>query len=67
MVVMAAVVDNNIESKILFLDSGYSNHMTGQKVRLVHFDESKERRVKLADISLLQVERNGNIVIQRSN
>ena len=28
MVVMAAVADNHVESKIWFLDSGYSNHMT---------------------------------------
>lgn len=41
MVVMVAVADDHVESKIWFLNSGYSNHMTGQKVWLVYFDLSK--------------------------
>ncbi|XP_058783879.1 uncharacterized protein LOC131658624 [Vicia villosa] len=62
MMVMAAVEDNHVESKIWFLDSGFTNHMTGQNVWLADFDESKKSKVKLADNSLLQVEGTGNIV-----
>ncbi|XP_058762537.1 uncharacterized protein LOC131635917 [Vicia villosa] len=67
MVVMDAVADNHVESKMWFLDSGCSNHMTGQKVWLVDFDESKKSKVKLADNSSLQAKGIGNIVFQMSN
>ncbi|XP_058784851.1 uncharacterized protein LOC131659715 [Vicia villosa] len=67
MMVMAAVADNHIESKIWFLESGCSNNMTGQKVWLTYFDESKKRKVKLADNSSLQAEGTSNIVFQMSN
>ena len=64
---MAAITDNHVESKMWFLDSGCSNHMTGQKVWLADFDESKKSKVKLADNSSLQAEGTGNIVFQLSN
>ncbi|XP_050895636.1 uncharacterized protein LOC127102295 [Lathyrus oleraceus] len=67
MVVMAVVVDDRVDSKIWFLDSGCSNHMAGRKVWLAYFDSSKKSKVKLADNSLLQVEGTNDIVIQRSN
>ncbi|XP_058726405.1 uncharacterized protein LOC131597746 [Vicia villosa] len=67
MVVMVAIAYNHIESKIWFLDSGCSNHMTGQKVWLAGFDESKKSKVKIADNNLLQAEGTGNIVFQMSN
>ena len=54
MVVMAVVADNHVESKIWFLDSGCSNHMTGRKEWLADFDESKKSKVKLADNSCKQ-------------
>ncbi|XP_058726874.1 uncharacterized protein LOC131598275 [Vicia villosa] len=66
-VVMAAVVDNHVESKMWFLDSGCSNHMTGQKVWLADFDESKKSRVKLAGNILFQAEGTGNIFFQMSD
>lgn len=62
MMVMGAVVDDCVESNIWFLDSGCSNHMTGQKVWLVDFDESKKSKVKLVDNSSLQIKGTGNIV-----
>ena len=65
--VMDAVADNHIESKIWFLDSDCSNHMTCRKEWLTGFDESKKMKVKLADNSLLQAEGTGNIVFQISN
>lgn len=67
MVVMVAVVDDHVESKIWFIDSGCSNHIICRKAWLVDFEESKKINVKLVDNSLLQAKGIGNIVIQRSN
>ncbi|XP_050877071.1 uncharacterized protein LOC127080820 [Lathyrus oleraceus] len=67
MVVMDAVANDHIESKIWFLDSGFSNHMTSKKIWLVDFDESKKIKVKFADNNSFQVEGIENIVIQMSN
>ena len=67
MVVMAVVADNHVESKIWFLDSCCSNHMTGRKEWLKDFDESKKSKVKLTDNSLLQEEGTDNIVFKMCN
>lgn len=64
---MAAIPDEHVDTKIRILDTGCSNHMTGQKVWLSYFDESKKSKVKLANNSLLQAEGIGDIVIQRNN
>ena len=42
MVVMVVVTDEHVDTKIWFLDTSYSNHITGRKVRLTDFDESKK-------------------------
>lgn len=39
MVVMAAVIDDHVDSKIWFLKIGCSNLMTGRKVWLEYFNE----------------------------
>ena len=39
LVVMAAISDGHVDSKIWFLDIGCSNHMTGRKVGLIDFNE----------------------------
>lgn len=67
MVVMVAVTDDHINSKIWFLDTGCSNHMTGRKVWLEDFDESKKSKNKFANNNSLQLEGTDNIVIQISN
>ncbi|XP_050877295.1 uncharacterized protein LOC127081048 [Lathyrus oleraceus] len=67
MMVMVIVTDDHVKCKICFLDSGCSNHLTGRKVWLVDFKESKKSKVKLDDNNLLQAEGTDNIVIQRSN
>ena len=64
---MAAVADNHVESKIWFLNSCCSNHMTGRKEWLADFDESKKRKVKLTGNSSLQAEGTGKIVFQMNN
>lgn len=66
MVVMAAVADDHVDSKIWFLDTSCSNHMTGRKIWLAYFDKSKKRKVKLADNSSIEAKGTGNIVLQRS-
>ncbi|XP_050896860.1 uncharacterized protein LOC127103657 [Lathyrus oleraceus] len=50
------VADEHIDSKIWFLDTGCSNHMTDRRVWLANFDELKKRKVRLADNSYLQAE-----------
>lgn len=67
MMVMAVVANDHVDSKIWFLDTGCSSHMTGRKIWLEYFDESKKSMVKLADKSSLQAQGTCNIVIQRSN
>lgn len=67
MVVVAAVADDHVVSKIRFLDLGYSNLMTGKKVWLEDFDSLKNSKVKLTDNILLQAEGTSDIVFQRSN
>ncbi|XP_050916822.1 uncharacterized protein LOC127131996 [Lathyrus oleraceus] len=67
MVVMDAVADEHVDTKIWFLNTCCLNHTTGQKIWLADFDEPKKSKVKLADNISLQAERNGDIVIQRSN
>ncbi|XP_058783225.1 uncharacterized protein LOC131657891 [Vicia villosa] len=59
--------DNHVESKIWLLDLGCLNHMTGQKVWLANFDESKKSKEKLVDNSSLQAEGTGNIVFHMIN
>ncbi|XP_050920266.1 uncharacterized protein LOC127137902 [Lathyrus oleraceus] len=67
MMVMGAVADDYVDSKIWFLDLGCSNHMTSQKVWLADFDSSKKSKVKLDDNRSLQAEGTSDIVIQKSN
>ncbi|XP_050915671.1 uncharacterized protein LOC127130746 [Lathyrus oleraceus] len=67
MVVMAAVANDHVECKILFLDTSCLNHMTGRKLWLTDFDESMKRKDKLVDNSLLQVEGTSDIIIQMNN
>lgn len=53
-VVMIAVANEHVNTKIWFLNTCCSNHMSGQKVWLEDLDESKKSKVKLVDNSLLQ-------------
>ncbi|XP_058732636.1 uncharacterized protein LOC131604194 [Vicia villosa] len=61
MVVVAAVADEHVNSKIWFLDTSYSNHINDRKMWLAYFDESKNNKVKLADNSSLQAEGTDNM------
>ncbi|XP_050896771.1 uncharacterized protein LOC127103563 [Lathyrus oleraceus] len=67
MMVMVAVADEHVDTKIWFLNTCCSNHMSGQKVWLADSYESKKSKLKLGDNSSLQTEDTDDIVIQRSN
>ena len=49
---------------IWFVDSGCSNHMKGQRNRFDHIDESVKKPMRLGDDKTVQVEGQGNIVIE---
>lgn len=65
--IMVAVAYEHVYTNIWFLDTCFSNHMTGQKAWLADFDESKKNNFKLDDNSSLQAEGIGDIIIQRIN
>lgn len=67
MVVMVAVADDHVDSKIWFLDTGCLNHMIGRKVWLADFNDLKKSKVKHADNSSIGAEGTRNILIQRDN
>ncbi|XP_019431988.1 PREDICTED: uncharacterized protein LOC109339068 [Lupinus angustifolius] len=50
-----------------YLDSGCSNHMTGHKEWLVHFDPSKGSKVKFADNRVAITEGMGDIPLKLEN
>lgn len=54
MVLTVAFSDEHIEFKIVFLDTGCSNHMIGRRVWLENFDELKKSKVMLVCSSSLQ-------------
>ncbi|XP_058733837.1 uncharacterized protein LOC131605507 [Vicia villosa] len=67
MVVMDAIADEHVDTKIGFLDTGCFNHMLDRKVWLTYFDESKKSKVQLEDNSSFETEGIDNITIQRRN
>jgi len=54
-------------SESWFLDTGCSNHMTGNKVRLREVDHGRNTKVKLADHRTLTTEGMGKISIKGRN
>ncbi|XP_050896203.1 uncharacterized protein LOC127102930 [Lathyrus oleraceus] len=61
------VVNEHVNSKTWFLDTGCSNHMTDRRKWLIDFDKSKKSKIKLVDNSSLQAKGTDEIIIQRSN
>ena len=47
-----------------YLDSGYSNHMIGNKKLFVHLDENFNSQVKLANGSLQSIKGKGIVAVQ---
>ncbi|CAJ2653926.1 unnamed protein product [Trifolium pratense] len=54
-------------SKLWYLDTGCSNHMTGHRDWLLEFDENFKSKVKFADDSTISVEGKGKVMVQRKN
>ncbi|CAJ2647891.1 unnamed protein product [Trifolium pratense] len=57
----------NDTSKLWYLDTGCSNHMTGHRDWLLEFDENFKSKVKFADDSTISVEGKGKVMVQRKN
>jgi sarcosine oxidase delta subunit len=54
-------------SKLWYLDTGCSNHMTGHREWLLEFDEKFKSTVKFADNSTVSVKGKGKVMVQRKN
>ncbi|PNX64933.1 hypothetical protein L195_g054278, partial [Trifolium pratense] len=54
-------------SKLWYLDTGCSNHMTGHRDWLLEFDDNFKSKVKFADDSAISVEGKGKVMVQRKN
>ena len=54
------------KTDVWFVDSGCSNHMTGERKEFKELDETKNRRIWLGDNKEIQVEGEGTIVVQTS-
>ena len=52
-------------SSTWYLDSGCSNHMTGNRVWLVHFDARRKNKVRFADNRTIQSEGIGVILVKK--
>ncbi|XP_074585493.1 uncharacterized protein LOC141841246 [Curcuma longa] len=58
---------NEVQNDIWFLDSGCSNHMTGNKSLFKELDESQKMLVRLGDNKQIQVEGKDTIAVETSN
>ncbi|KAJ4817458.1 polyprotein [Rhynchospora pubera] len=63
---MARTEEDLDVSKIWFLDSGCSNHMTGFKHLFDQLDETHKLKVKLGDDKVINVEGKGTVAVQTS-
>jgi hypothetical protein len=63
---VATTCESDSTSQEWYLDSGCSNHMTGNKEWLTNLDTSKKTNVKLADSRSLASKGIGNVLIRRS-
>jgi len=58
--------DSNCDDK-WYIDSGCSNHMTGNRNWLVNFDETKKSNIRFADDRVIQAEGTGDVFISGRN
>lgn len=63
-VLLACNVQENPLDKIWYIDSGCSNHMTGNRGSFITFDDSFQQQVKTGEDRRLSVEGRGDILIQ---
>ncbi|WJX11887.1 hypothetical protein P8452_02442 [Trifolium repens] len=67
--VLLMVTTNNADdqSKLWYLDTGCSNHMTGHRDWLLEFDEKFKSTVKFADNRIVPVDGKGKVMVHRQN
>ncbi|XP_019465092.1 PREDICTED: uncharacterized protein LOC109363293 [Lupinus angustifolius] len=63
----ALLMVTNQSSGSWYLDSGCSNHMTGNKDWFVTLDKSVETRIKFADDSIIKAEGIGKVMIKKKD
>ncbi|OIW01880.1 hypothetical protein TanjilG_31062 [Lupinus angustifolius] len=63
----ALLMVTNQSSGSWYLDSGCSNHMTGNKDWFVTLDKSVETRIKFADDSIIKAEGIGRVMIKKKD
>ncbi|KAL4021013.1 hypothetical protein IC575_019802 [Cucumis melo] len=61
---LACSVQDNVVEPTWYLDSGCSNHMTGNRSIFVTLDESFQSEVKIGDNTALQVKGQGDILVK---
>ena len=59
--------EDRVETSIWYLDSGASNHMTGDQTKFKELDEKLIRNVKFGDGSIVPIESKGFILFQCKN
>jgi hypothetical protein len=64
MLLMAQTELTNSKETMWFLDSGCSNHMTGDRQWFIHLDESFRQVVKLGNDTKMDVMGKGNIKLR---
>ncbi|RDX93959.1 hypothetical protein CR513_23706, partial [Mucuna pruriens] len=66
-VLLMVTTSDCAKSDFWYLDTGCSNHMTGNKGWFVNLDENVKRMVKFADNNTITSEGIGKVLIQRRN
>lgn len=64
---MAHLYTNKVSHDAWFVDSGCSNHMTGNRLLFKELDESQKLQVRLGDNKQMQVEGRGIVTVETSN
>src|ERR1044072_6729952 len=64
---MMTISSDSEQSGIWYLDSGCSNHMTGNKDWLIHFDSRRKSQVRFADSRTIQSEGIGDILVRKKD
>jgi len=63
---MAHSLINNDVNGVWFMDSGWSNHMTGTRSLFKELDENQKSEVRFGDDRMVKVEGKGTIGIKTS-
>lgn len=67
MVFIKTTSDSKVITEIWYLDTGFSNHVTGNKDWLLDFDPSKKTFIRCASNRTIIAEGMGNIMFKKEN